>query len=182
MANFSPEILFLSFTASTAILYMINNRRRSRPNSPSLPSPPNKLPIIGHLHLFYKERKPHKSFAELAEKLGPIFYVQLGRVPAVVVSSNELAKQVLKTHDQVFASRPNLLSAKYLSVGPAAVTFSPYGAYWRQARKLCVTELLSPKRVNSFKVVLDEEVNRFMSRVKLRVRNRHERSYFRFRY
>ncbi|KAK9217093.1 hypothetical protein WN943_005718 [Citrus x changshan-huyou] len=163
MANFSPEILFLSFTASTAILYMINNRRRSRPNSPSLPSPPNKLPIIGHLHLFYKERKPHKSFAELAEKLGPIFYVQLGRVPAVVVSSNELAKQVLKTHDQVFASRPNLLSAKYLSVGPAAVTFSPYGAYWRQARKLCVTELLSPKRVNSFKVVLDEEVNRFMT-------------------
>ncbi|ESR44590.1 Tryptamine 5-hydroxylase [Citrus sinensis] len=168
MANFSPEILFLSFVVSTAILYMINNRRRSLPNSPSLPSPPNKLPIIGHLHLFYKERKPHKSFAKLAEKLGPIFYIQLGRVPAVVVSSKELAKQVLKTHDQVFASRPSILSAKHVSVGPADVTFSPNGPYWRQARKICVTELLSPKRVNSFKVVLDEEVNRFMSRVKAR--------------
>lgn len=170
MDNFNPEILFLSFVVSTAILYyyyyfMIKNRR---PNSPSLPSPPNKLPIIGHLHLFYKERKPHKSFAKIAETLGPIFYVQLGRVPAVVVSSKELAKQVLKTHDQVFASRPSFLSAKYISVGPADVTFSPYGAYWRQARKICVTELLSPKRVNSLKVVLDKEVNRFMSRVKAR--------------
>lgn len=106
MENFSPEILLLPFIVSAAILYyyvyMSNIRQKSR----SLPSPPNKLPIIGHFHFFMKDRQPHKSFVRLAEKLGPIYYVQLGRVATVVVTSNDLAKQVLKTHDQVHIGRP----------------------------------------------------------------------------
>nr|POE97589.1 cytochrome p450 71a1 [Quercus suber] len=105
---------------------------------------------------------PHHSLAQLAQKLGPIIHLQLGRVPTIVVSSAYLAKLVLKTHDHVFASRPNLLSAQYLSFNCSDVTFSPYGPYWRQARKICVTELLSSKRVSSYQLVRDEEVNRLL--------------------
>ncbi|PQM38791.1 hypothetical protein Pyn_21199 [Prunus yedoensis var. nudiflora] len=116
------------------------------------------LPIIGYLHhLLLTEAPPYQSLSHLAQKLGPIIHLQLGRVPTLVISSAHLAKLVLKTHDHVFASRPQLVAAQWLSFGCSDVTFSPYGPYWRQARKICVTELLSSKRVSAFQLVRDEE-------------------------
>lgn len=109
---------------------------------------------------------PHHTFAALADKLGPIFHLQLGQVPTVVISSAELAKLVLKTHDHVFASRPQLIADQYISFGCSDVTFASYGPYWRQVRKICVTELLSSKRVGSFQAVRDEEVKRLLTSVK----------------
>ena len=167
MLSLTPQSLFLSLLLLlVSIFFLIFNLQkwRSRSQSQSLkpPSPPG-LPIIGHLHLLTD--MPHHSLAQLAQKLGPIIHLQLGRVPTIVVSSAHLAKLVLKTHDHVFASRPNLLSAQYLSFNCSDVTFSPYGPYWRQARKICVTELLSSKRVSSFQLVRDEEVNRFLGSV-----------------
>ncbi|EXB82436.1 Cytochrome P450 71A1 [Morus notabilis] len=53
--------------------------------------------------------------------------------------------------------------AQYLSFGCSDVTFSRYGPYWRQARKICVSELLSHKRVNSFRLVRSEEMNRMLT-------------------
>lgn len=101
---------------------------------------------------------PHHTLEQLSNRLGPIIYVRLGQVPTVVISSAKLAGKVLKVHDDVFCNRPQLISAQYLSFGCSDVTFSRYGPYWRQARKICVTELLSPRRVNSFKFVRNEEV------------------------
>jgi cytochrome P450 len=153
-----PALLFGTF------VFLILRLRKWQSSSKSLrPPSPAGLPIIGHLHLLTD--MPHLSLAHLAHKLGPIIYLRLGRVPTVVVSSADLAKHVLKTHDHIFASRPQLISAQYLSFGCSDVTFSPYGPYWRQARKICVTELLSAKRVSSFQLIRDEEVNRVLSSV-----------------
>ncbi|KAI3863316.1 hypothetical protein MKX03_008271 [Papaver bracteatum] len=102
---------------------------------------------------------PHHSFSKLAQKHGPIMYLQLGQVPTLVVSSAKLAQEILKTHDHVFSNRPQIIGAQYLSFGCTDITFSRYGPYWRQARKICVTELLSPKRVNSFHLIRNEEVD-----------------------
>ncbi|KAF7072514.1 hypothetical protein CFC21_077625 [Triticum aestivum] len=38
------------------------------------------------------------------------------------------------------------------------ITWSPYGAYWRQARKMCLTELFSAKRLESYEYIRREEV------------------------
>ena len=38
------------------------------------------------------------------------------------------------------------------------VTFSRYSEYWRQVKSLCVTQLLSTKRVHSFQNIREEEV------------------------
>lgn len=124
----------------------------SQPKHPPSPSP--RLPLIGHLHLL--TAMPHDALAGLARQLGPIFHLQLGQVPTIVISSPRLARLVLKTHDHVFANRPQLIAAQYLSFGCSDVTFSSYGPYWRQARKICVTELLSSKRVGSFQLVREE--------------------------
>ncbi|XVF02651.1 hypothetical protein REPUB_Repub04eG0192700 [Reevesia pubescens] len=172
MDYFTPQTIFISLLLLLAILYFIFSQRkwhankynRSKINSQSQsltpPSPP-RLPIIGHLHLLTD--MPHHTFSKLAEKLGPIIYLRLGQVPTIVVSSAKLARLILKTHDHVFSNRPQLVSAQYLSFNCSDVTFSPYGPYWRQARKICVTELLSSKRVSSFQLVRDEEVNRLLT-------------------
>jgi len=86
-------------------------------------------------------------------------FLRLGSVPTVVVSSSDIAKQFLKTHDMVFANRPSTATGKYISYNFKGVILTPYGDYWKRVRKLCVTELLSAKRIESFKHVREEEVS-----------------------
>ncbi|KAE8687949.1 wound-induced protein 1-like [Hibiscus syriacus] len=117
MDYFTLQTFFISLIA----LYFISYVRKWLASSRSPPS----LPIIGHLHLLTD--MPHHTFTKLAEKLGPIIYLRLGQVPTIVVSSPELARLVLKTHDQVFSNRPRLVSSQYLSFNCSDVTFSPYG-------------------------------------------------------
>ncbi|XP_022776235.1 cytochrome P450 71A1-like [Durio zibethinus] len=170
MIRFTPQTIFISLLLLLGILYFIYYQRKWHPNYRSklnlqlqsvTPPSPLRLPIIGHLHLLTD--MPHHTFSKLAEKLGPIIYLRLGQVPTIVVSSAQLARLILKTHDHVFSNRPQLVSAQYLSFNCSDVTFSPYGPYWRQARKICVTELLSSKRVSSFQLVRDEEVTRLLT-------------------
>ncbi|XP_068664704.1 tryptamine 5-hydroxylase-like [Aristolochia californica] len=143
----------------TLVFVLLSGRRQRR----DLPPAPPKLPIIGHLHLLTD--MPHVALADLTHKLGPMLFLHLGRVPTLVVSSPRLAREVLKTHDHAFCSRPQLIGAQYLSFGCSDVTFSVYGPYWRQARKICVTELLHSRRVNSFRLIRREEVARMLASV-----------------
>lgn len=129
----------------------------------NLPPGPSRLPIIGNLHQL--GNNPHISFSRLSMKFGPIFYLQLGQIPTVIVSSAKLAKEVLNTHDLALASRPQLYSAKHLVYNCTDMAFSPYGAYWRHIRKICILELLSLKRVQSYGFIREEEVMRLVDRI-----------------
>lgn len=159
--SFIPFVLFaIIFVVVLMKFLLIDKPRKRRSNLP--PSPPT-IPIIGNLHQL--GTMPHLSLQGLAEKYGPIIYLQLGEIPTVVVSSARLAKEVLKTHDLALSSRPQIFSAKHLFYNCTDVVFSPYGAYWRHIRKICILELLSAKRVQSYSSVREEEVARLVRRV-----------------
>ncbi|XP_051204291.1 indole-2-monooxygenase isoform X1 [Lolium perenne] len=129
-----------------------------------LPPSPPALPIIGHLHLVGS--LPHISLCGLARKHGPdLMLLHLGAVPTLVVSSPRAAEAVLRTHDRVFASRPRSVVADIILYGSCDVAFAPYGEYWRQARKLMTTHLLSAKRVQSFRGAITEEVSMAMAKI-----------------
>ncbi|XP_022137053.1 cytochrome P450 71A1-like isoform X2 [Momordica charantia] len=133
-------------------------------NTKNLPPSPPKLPIIGNLHQLGS--LPHQSLAALSDKHGPLMLLKLGQVPTLVVSSAEMAREVMKTHDLNFSSRPLSTAANILLYQSHDVAFAPYGDYWRQARKICALELFSVKRVESFQYVRDEEVAVLVDRIR----------------
>ncbi|CAI9108446.1 OLC1v1008035C1 [Oldenlandia corymbosa var. corymbosa] len=82
----------------------------------------------------------------------------LGSKPTLIVSSPDAAEIVLKRHDLDFASRPQAKFVGRLIYNFTDMGFSPYGEYWRNLRSICVIQLLSNKRVQSFRSVREEEV------------------------
>ncbi|KAL2472417.1 Cytochrome [Abeliophyllum distichum] len=130
----------------------------------NFPPGPKKLPIIGHLHLI--SSLPYRSYRDLAKTYGPIMQLQLGELPILVISSPEIAKSVLKDHDPCFADRPQTIALKIMWYDYIDIAFAPYGNYWRQMRKICIIELLSPKNVRSFGSIRNDEVSRLIKYIR----------------
>ena len=90
----------------------------------------------------------------------------VGSMPCIVVSTAAAARELFQTNDAIFCGRPTKLiwtifgggSTEYKSVGSAA----PDGPYWPQLRKLCRTELFSPKRHASYETIRTEEIHYMM--------------------
>lgn len=137
------------------IVYFLRSWMKKKTQIKSAPGPKG-LPILGHLHLLGKN--PHRDLQKLAEKHGPIMSMRFGFVPNIIVSSPEAAKQFLKTHDLNFASRPSLEAAKHISYEQRSLSFSTYGPYWRNMRKLCTLELLSNLKISSFQAMRKKEL------------------------
>ncbi|PHU21300.1 hypothetical protein BC332_06407 [Capsicum chinense] len=83
----------------------------------------------------------------------------------IVVSSAKLAKEVLKTQDLVFCNRPSLLGQQKLSYNGHDIAFSPYNDYWREMRKICVLQLFSLKKVQSFRPIREDEVSSMIKKI-----------------
>jgi hypothetical protein len=93
-------------------------------------------------------------------------FMYLGNVPTLLVSSADMAREIMKTHDIIFSNWPKTTAANILLYGCKDIAFSPYGEYWRQARKICVLELLSHKSVQSFRYVRGEEVEALINKIR----------------
>ncbi|ERN15845.1 hypothetical protein AMTRI_Chr07g76720 [Amborella trichopoda] len=158
MVSFWPLLLVLS--AILEVIQILLNRKARRLN---LPPGPGGFPVIGNLHQLGE--LPHQSLARLSQQYGRLMFLKLGSVPTIVVSSAEIAKEVMKTQDLAFANRPVLVAAEQLFYGGTDVAFSPYGEYWRQIRKICVLKLLSTKKVKSFQSVREVEVASMVSAI-----------------
>ncbi|KAJ0980126.1 hypothetical protein J5N97_008381 [Dioscorea zingiberensis] len=154
------------FILSIFILFKLTgaaSRRRSSTSRPGakLPPGPWRLPIIGNLHNMVGSA-PHERLTELAKKHGPLMHLKLGQVSTIVVSSRDVAREMMKTHDLCISDRPVTPSIEIFTYGGQGLIFTPYGEYWRQMRKICVLELLSQKRVQSFRSIREEEVSKFI--------------------
>lgn len=127
------------------------------PDRQRLPPCPPKLPVIGHVHHIIGSLPHHYPLRNLARIYGPLMHLKFGEVTAIIVSSSEAAKTVLKTHDPACADRPKSVATEIMWYNYSDIIFSPYGDYWKQMRKICILELLSAKNVRSFEYIRKDE-------------------------
>ncbi|KAH6760682.1 hypothetical protein C2S52_008663 [Perilla frutescens var. hirtella] len=156
--NFSTLLLL---TSSILLLIKVWRKSASPGKHANLPPSPPKLPVIGHLHHLVGGL-PHQALTRVCQKYGPVLHLRLGEVSAVVISSREAAREVLKAQDPDCADRPDSIGTKIMWYGYAGLAFTPYGEHWRQMRKICILELLSARNVKSFGFIRQVEVSRLV--------------------
>nr|GMD23309.1 premnaspirodiene oxygenase-like [Ipomoea batatas] len=132
--------------------------------------PPGPWKLIGNLlHLGASSLPIHRILGDLSKRYGSssgLRLLKIGEISAVVVSSREMAKEFLRTHDLAFASRAELLGTKILLYNCSDIALSPYNDHWRQMRKICVMELFNPKRLRSFSSIREDEIHNLLSDVR----------------
>uniref|UniRef100_A0A7N0TAY7 Cytochrome P450 n=2 Tax=Kalanchoe fedtschenkoi TaxID=63787 RepID=A0A7N0TAY7_KALFE len=154
LPSVNPVILVCTaLLCSLAFLYV--RSRSSRHSSSDLPPSPWRLPIIGNLHQL--GGSAHQSLHVLSLEHGPLMLVHFGLVPMFVVSSGELAREVLKTREVEFPGRLNTEAYRILFEGGEDKIFGPA---WTQIRKVCVSEVLSLKRIQALQFIREEELRR----------------------
>ncbi|KAJ9178393.1 hypothetical protein P3X46_010280 [Hevea brasiliensis] len=136
MVSPSLPMWSLSLLLFLPLFFICKRKLQGERQSKQLPPGPPRLPFIGNLHQLGVISDC--SLWQLSKQYGPMMHFKLDRVPTVIISSVDAAKE---------------LSYNYLDVG-----FSPSADYWRKMRKICVLEPLSAKRVQSFQFLRDEEV------------------------
>ncbi|WMV48391.1 hypothetical protein MTR67_041792 [Solanum verrucosum] len=154
--------LFVALVIIIILTFLIPKAKRN--GKCILPPGPLGLPFIGNLHQ-YDSLTPHLYFWKLSRKYGKILSLKLGSSTMVVVSSANLAKEVMKTQDLAFCSRPSLLGQQKLSYNGQDIAMSPYNDYWKEIRKICVAHLFSLKKVQYFSPIREDEVSRMIKKI-----------------
>jgi cytochrome P450 len=158
-------LLLLAPLLAAPILFLFTKKRARTPRGGArplrFPPGPWALPVIGHLH-HLAGALPHRAMRDLARRHGPLMLLRFGEVPVVVASSPAAAREVMRTHDAAFASRPMGPMSRLWFQGADGIIFAPYGDAWRQLRRVCTQELLSARRVQSFRPVREDELRRLL--------------------
>lgn len=144
------------------LVFIFATYKKTRSN---LPPGPFGLPIIGNLHQL---RSKHLSdhLWQLSKHYGPLMSLRLGQVQTLVVSSAQMAKEVLKTNDAIFCSRPVFTGQRMITYDYKGLVLTPYNEYWREMRKICTLHLFTSKRVQSFRPDREEEVFLMINKIR----------------
>ncbi|KAL8129848.1 hypothetical protein V2J09_019003 [Rumex salicifolius] len=121
-----------------------------------LPPGPVPVPIFGNW-LQVGDDLNHRNLTDLAKKFGDIFLLRMGQRNLVVVSSPELAKEVLHTQGVEFGSRTRNVVFDIFTGKGQDMVFTVYGDHWRKMRRIMTVPFFTNKVVQQNRVGWEAE-------------------------
>ncbi|MED6121490.1 hypothetical protein PIB30_030677 [Stylosanthes scabra] len=130
-----------------------------------LPPGPLPVPIFGNW-LQVGDDLNHRNLTELAKKFGDIFLLRMGQRNLVVVSSPELAKEVLHTQGVEFGSRTRNVVFDIFTGKGQDMVFTVYGEHWRKMRRIMTVPFFTNKVVQQYRYGWEDEAAKVVEDVK----------------
>lgn len=121
-----------------------------------LPPGPLPVPIFGNW-LQVGDDLNHRNLTDLAKKFGDIFLLRMGQRNLVVVSSPELAKEVLHTQGVEFGSRTRNVVFDIFTGEGQDMVFTVYGEHWRKMRRIMTVPFFTNKVVQQYRYGWEDE-------------------------
>ncbi|GLT62532.1 hypothetical protein SLA2020_351640 [Shorea laevis] len=134
---------------------------RSQVNHKKLPPGPKPFPVIGNL--LELGDKPHKSLSKLAKAHGPIMSLKLGKVTTIVITSADIAKEVLQTHDRLLADRAIPDAIRVYKSEEFSLPWIPISSRWRNLRKICSGELFANRILDANQDIRHKKVQELLA-------------------
>ncbi|KAK3130680.1 hypothetical protein QOZ80_6BG0496550 [Eleusine coracana subsp. coracana] len=136
---------------STSCVILIRQRQRQRKSTFTAPLPPGPFPwpVVGNLpEMLLTEQPPFRWIHSVMREMGAddIACVKLGGVHVIPITCPKIAREVLKTQDANFASRPLAFAFSTFSGGYRSAVLSPFGDQWKKMRRVLSADIVCPSR------------------------------------
>ncbi|GJM98135.1 hypothetical protein PR202_ga15115 [Eleusine coracana subsp. coracana] len=130
---------------------LIRQRQRQRKSTFTAPLPPGPFPwpVVGNLpEMLLTEQPPFRWIHSVMREMGAddIACVKLGGVHVIPITCPKIAREVLKTQDANFASRPLAFAFSTFSGGYRSAVLSPFGDQWKKMRRVLSADIVCPSR------------------------------------
>nr|ADO24190.1 cinnamate 4-hydroxylase [Allium sativum] len=153
-------LLSLFFAITLAIVISKLRGRKFK-----LPPGPLPVPIFGNW-LQVGDDLNHRNLTNLAKKFGDVFLLRMGQRNLVVVSSPDLARDVLHTQGVEFGSRTRNVVFDIFTGKGQDMVFTVYGEHWRKMRRIMTVPFFTNKVVNQYRYGWEDEAGRVVEDVK----------------
>ncbi|XP_074301733.1 trans-cinnamate 4-monooxygenase-like [Silene latifolia] len=130
-----------------------------------LPPGPLPVPIFGNW-LQVGDDLNHRNLTDLAKRFGDILMLRMGQRNLVVVSSPDLAKEVLHTQGVEFGSRTRNVVFDIFTGKGQDMVFTVYGEHWRKMRRIMTVPFFTNKVVQQYRGSWEEEAASVVADVK----------------
>ncbi|KAK9167905.1 hypothetical protein Syun_000045 [Stephania yunnanensis] len=130
-----------------------------------LPPGPLPVPVFGNW-LQVGDDLNHRNLTDLARRFGEILLLRMGQRNLVVVSSPDLAKDVLHTQGVEFGSRTRNVVFDIFTGKGQDMVFTVYGEHWRKMRRIMTVPFFTNKVVQQYRFGWEDEIGRVVEDVR----------------
>nr|Q9AR74.1 RecName: Full=Trans-cinnamate 4-monooxygenase; AltName: Full=Cinnamic acid 4-hydroxylase; Short=C4H; Short=CA4H; AltName: Full=Cytochrome P450 73; AltName: Full=Cytochrome P450C4H [Ruta graveolens]CAC35977.1 putative cinnamate 4-hydroxylase [Ruta graveolens] len=130
-----------------------------------LPPGPLGFPVFGNW-LQVGDDLNQRKLANLSKKFGDVYLLRMGQRNLVVVSSPEMAKEVLHTQGVEFGSRTRNVVFDIFTGKGQDMVFTVYSEHWRKMRRIMTVPFFTNKVVQQQRFNWEDEAARVVEDVK----------------